>query len=44
MIRLVADSGGIIHGGLAQVGSVGVTCATAPVTSWRALQLVGARA
>ena len=36
MIRLVADSGGIMNGGLAQVGRVGVTCATRSVTSWRA--------
>ena len=42
MIRLVADSGGIIHGGLAQVGSVGVTCARRSCTSCRASQLVGA--
>ena len=42
MIRLVAESGGMIHGGLAQVGRVGATCATRSVTSWRALQLVRA--
>ena len=36
MIRLVADSGGIIHGGLAQVGRVGVTCASRSCTSCRA--------
>ena len=36
MIRLVAESGGMIQGGLAQVGSVGATCATRSVTSWRA--------
>ena len=33
MIRLVAESGGMIHGGAAQVGSVGATCATRSVTS-----------
>ena len=36
MIRLVADSGGIIHGGLAQVGRVGVTWAIRSCTSCRA--------
>ena len=36
MIRLVAESGGIINGGAAQVGSVGVTCARRSCTSWRA--------
>src|SRR5919204_4608597 len=36
MIRLVDDSGGIMNGGLAQLGSVGVTCATRSCTSWRA--------
>src|SRR5919202_6831444 len=36
MIRLVDDSGGIIHGGLAQLGSVGVICAMRSCTSWRA--------
>jgi hypothetical protein len=33
MIRLVADSGGIIQGGLAHVGRVGVTCASRSWTS-----------
>ena len=37
MIRLVAESGGIIHGGLAQVGRVGVTWAMRSCTSCRAL-------
>ena len=37
MIRLVAESGGIMNGGLAQVGSVGVTCAMRSCTSCRAL-------
>ncbi len=37
MMRLVADSGGMIHGGLAQVGRVGATCATRSVISCRAL-------
>ena len=36
MIRLVADSAGIIHGGLAQVGMFGDTCETRSCTSWRA--------
>ena len=36
MIRLVDDSAGIMNGGLAQVGSVAVTCATRSATSWRA--------
>ena len=36
MTRLVADSGGIIHGGLAQVGRVGVTWAIRSCTSCRA--------
>ncbi len=33
MIRLVAESGGIMNGGLAHVGSVGVTCAMRSCTS-----------
>ena len=37
MIRLVAESGGIIQGGLAQVGRVGVTWAMRSCTSCRAL-------
>jgi hypothetical protein len=37
MMRLVDDSGGIIHGGLAQVGSVGVIWAMRSWTSCRAL-------
>ena len=36
MIRLVADSGGIIHGGLAHVGSSAAICASRSWTSWRA--------
>ena len=36
MIRLVAESGGIIQGGLAQVGRVGVTWA---MRSWTAAGL-----
>ena len=35
MTRLVDDSGGIMSGGAAQVGSVAVTVATRSVTSWR---------
>ena len=36
MIRLVADSAGIMNGGLAQVGSVGVIWASRSATSCRA--------
>lgn len=37
MTRLVAESGGIMCGGLAQVGSLGVTCEMRSSTSWRTL-------
>jgi hypothetical protein len=36
MIRLVAESAGIMNGGTAQDGSVGATCASRSSTSWRA--------
>ena len=36
MTRLLADSGGNMKGGLAQVGSVGKTMATRSCTNWRA--------
>ena len=36
MIRLVADSAGIMNGGLAQVGRVAVIWLSRSVTSWRA--------
>src|SRR5215208_1983169 len=37
MIRLVAERGGIMKGGLAHVGRVGVSCAMRSATSWRAV-------
>jgi hypothetical protein len=36
MMRLVAESAGIMNGGLAQVGRVGVICERRSCTSWRA--------
>ena len=42
MTRAVAETGGIITGGAAQVGRLGVTIASRSWTSWRALQQVGA--
>ena len=41
MIRLVADRGGIMKGGLAQVGRVGVTCAMRSCDQLASRQLVG---
>ena len=38
MIRLVAETGGIITGGAAQVGSVGATVLRCSWTSWRAVR------
>ena len=42
MTRLVDDSGWIMNGGAAQVGSVGVTVSMRSDTSWRAPDQVGA--
>ena len=36
MMRLVAESAGIMNGGLAHVGRVGVICERRSCTSWRA--------
>ena len=44
MTRLVAESGCIMNGGAAQVGSVGATVARRSWTSWRARDSSSCRA